>query len=411
MDLYYLEETFQTLKQHKIRSILTGFGVTWGVFSLVILLGLGSGLKKGVFRGFEGMSKNSIWIWGQRNKHGDFTFFNSKSVEYIKNKHKFIKKIGTQSEGFYKRKMPIAYKEKSYNGGMLSGVNQNFFSVSDITLKDGRNFNNIDFIKNRKVCILGNDIKKELFPNINPIGKYINVGNTSFIVIATLEIGKGPNNRIKNYVLFPMNTYQFLYRHGNDEITMIVAQLNSKTNANKAQKTILKSLKEHLKIHPKDENAIKSFNLKKQIQKINNLFKTINLFIWSISICFLLSGVVGVGNMMLVIIKERIKEIGIRKVIGAKPREILNMLMTESILITLVSGILGLIIGNGILKITNALINHYDTKKQMMLAEMDFDIVSTTIALIILIIAGALAGYIPAKKAVNMLPIKALSEE
>ncbi len=409
MDFYYLEETYQTLKQHKLRSILTGFGVTWGVFSLVILLGLGSGLKKGVYRGFEGMSKNSIWLWATVSKSGNRIWFTRKIANDLKREIPLIKKIGEQS--WTRLVKNISYKNKHFAGAKLEGINIDYIDATNVSLsKNSRNFNKLDITQNRKVCLLGATIKKDIFANEDPIGKYLNIWNMSFLIIGYLNTGKQSNNQLNSCILIPLNTYQRIFKGNSNEFGRMVILLDSKEDTN-AQKKIKKILDQKLNIHPSDKNAIHYGDLKKQIQKINNLFKTINLFIWSISICFLLSGVVGVGNMMLVVIKERIKEIGIRKVIGAKPKEILAMLMTESIIITLISGIFGMIIGNGIIKIANLVINHFDKKEQMMLAEMSFDLYSTIVAIIILVIAGGLAGFIPARKAVNMMPINALSEE
>ncbi len=412
MDLYYLEETYQTLKQHKLRSVLTGFGVMWGIFSLVLLLGLGKGLENGVFRKFKGLSKNTLSIHGNRDKYGKHIKFSIKLIDSIKSKFDFIK---ATSPGVWAGQIKyISYKDKVYKGSDPHGVGIDYCKINNLSILDGgRGFNVRDFNNKRQVCIIGDSVREELFLEKEAIGKIINISGSGFKIIGILEAGKGFSGWAKKSVLIPYNVFQDFYTHEEDYHGPMWFLLKDKVNASKAQEEIIEYVYDYLNVHKTDRKnrVIRSWNIKKEVDKINSLFKTINIFIWFIGLCFLLSGAVGIGNMMLVVIKERTKEIGIRKVIGAKPIEILSMIMTEAVLITLISGIIGMILGMVSIKIGNLILLHIDKEKKMMIGELSFEPIKGVVSILILIVIGGLSGLIPARRATNLLPIKALSEE
>lgn len=287
-------------------------------------------------------------------------------------------------------------------------MNQDYFKIKLIHPEKGRFFNYRDIKEQKHVAIIGEQIQKILFPDSGPIGKFINIKGNYLKVIGILESGSIFNQTDQNSIFIPITTM-------NSSITKIDNYnkfgftLKSGVNTDKFENTLKRFLAKRLDYDHLDEKALYVFNFEEQVKSFNKLFTVLKGFLWFIGICFLISGMVGIGNIMLIVVKERTKEIGIRKALGATPNSILHLILMESVFVTFVSGLVGLLGGIGIIQIINLLLNYTSDDPDSFFAQFTINMPITIAALVLLIITGCLAGLIPAKKAVEILPAKALN--
>lgn len=397
---YYLEESFANLRQNKLRSILTGFGVAWGIFLLVLLLGAGESLYNGTSKKFSKYAKNSMQFWSGK--------FNIRFTTPLLNKLQAnVKELKHVSQVLWLHgATELHYQGKDYSADRTLGVGIYYDQIKKIVLDRGRFFNNRDENLTRQVCVIGNEVKTTLFGQEDPIGKLINIDGRYCQVIGTLDKESAFNEDAQKRVFVPIRWVHKTY--GFTESWLFCASLQQGADAQVVEDQIRAYLAEQLRFEKTDATALYIANTNKETKKFNTLFSTIRLFLWIVGICMLLSGIVGVSNMMFVLVKERTQEIGIRKVIGASAQEILLMVMTEAVFISLVAGIVGMLAGVGSIHLINQLIDYIDPS---MLGHLVFRPSAAIAALILLVIAGAIAGLIPARRATAILPIKALNSE
>jgi len=413
------QEIFYSLKQNKLRSFLTAFGVFWGIFMLIVMLGSGNGLQNGVTQGFGDFATNSVFIWTQRTTveykgfpKGRFFNYNNGDIIAIQ---KNIKNI---------RYLAPRLRAGGFGGGdnVVRGLNTGAFRINgdfpDINLIDpvnidkGRFINDIDIEQIRKVVVIGTRVKESLFePEEDPIGEYIRIQGVYFKVVGVFssrksgERGDGDNQGI----FMPFTTLQKTYNYG-DIVGVFAITAYDNVSVSSVEDETIKLLKQRHLIAPEDDQAIGHFNVEKEFKQMKGVFMGIDGLIWLVGIGTLLAGVIGVSNIMLVIVKERTKEIGIQRAIGATPFKIMSQIITESVFITAFAGYIGLVIGVGIVELVNfALLKSGADSNMFRNPEVNFQIAIT--ALIILIISGAIAGFIPAKRAVSIKPIDALRSE
>lgn len=417
------QEIFSALKKNKLRTALTAFGVFWGIFMLVIMLGSGKGLENGVYNGMGGFATNSVFLWSQNTtvpykgfKKGRWYQFNNSDTRVLKEQIPEIENIAPrlqarfwQSEG--QNNVVRGLKTGAFN---IFGDVPDFNKIDPVTLIKGRYINEEDVEKRRKNVVIGTRVADLLFEkDENPIGQYIQVRGVYFMVVGVFKSqhNGGWAEWQETTVEMPLTTLQQVYNFG-DQVGWYA--ITSKPNisvsiAEEKAKTILK--KRH-SIAPEDNEAIGTENVEKQFQKIGKLFLGIKALIWIVGIGTLLAGVIGVSNIMLIIVKERTKEIGIQRALGATPFNIISQIISESIFLTSIAGYLGLLLGVGVVEAINmALEKSQQGAENVMFTrpEVDFNVAVT--ALLILIICGAIAGFIPAKRAINVKPIEALRYE
>lgn len=414
-DFDSLREIWSTVKKNKMRTFLTGFAVAWGILMLIILLGSGNGLKNAVTSNMSRRAQNSITIWPgwtsmpYKGLPSDRRVtFDHKDYDLIRNKIPEVEYVSARIN----QSVTLSY-EKEYGAWSLEGVSQDAAHINNIKIKDGegRFINHLDVQNKRKVIVISPDQKKVLFKNGDPLGKYVIAGNISYQVIGVYDNEDVYDNNPPAYI--PFTTGQMLYNkgYGFRRIDFTVKGLNTLEKNEKFIKSLRQKLGQIHTFDPEDRSAIYIRNTAEDVVEAQNTFSAITFFIWIIGIASLMAGVVGVGNIMLITVKERTREIGIRKAIGATPSSILRLIIFESILITTLAGYVGMVIG---IAITEAVSNGLASSQSdgpSIFKDPTVDLGTAVWALAVLVIAGLIAGLIPALKATKVSPIEAMRAE
>lgn len=408
------QEIFGTIRKNWLRSILTMISVFFGIFILVILLGFGQGMQNGVAQEFERDASNKISVWSgvttveyKGLNPGRFIELKNEDYEYLIKKYE--DDLEFKSSLFRIWRAVATYKNES-GSYRAEGVFPDYQFLENATLSKGRFINYKDQDNYEKVIVLGNKVYSDLFINEeDPIGKLIQISGINFKVIGVYTDPGG--EREESRIFLPLSTAQRVFNGGNTVRNLGFTLKRQKTFLKTLQKSIQFSaeiesfLKERHIVAPEDTSAVNVFNTLEEAKRYYDLMAMIKLFFWIVGICTIIAGVVGVSNIMLIIVKERTKEIGIRKAIGAQPWSIIGMILHESIFITTVAGFLGLIVSMGLLEIVGPNIE----VDYIVNPSVDFNVALTTV--FVLIIAGALAGFFPAWRAARIKPIEALREE
>ena len=414
-DIERWQEIFDTIRKNKLRTFLTGLSVASGIFILVILLGFGQGMQNGIEAEFKGDAATSIWVWPNRT-----------TVEY-----KGLnpgRRIQLRNENFdvITENLPIDYEKASllyfprsvqiiYKNDLLvyevTGTNGDLQEIENEFLAEGRYINETDVRDNTKVAIISNKVKREIFSELDsPLGEYITISGAGFKIVGVYG-ERGNNDGEESRIFIPITTAQLAF-NGADKLNNINLMLTESDNLEEtltinenATKEILTYLKGVHGVAPEDERAIRIWNPIQEAKRYYTLIGNIKLFFWIVGVFTIIAGVVGVSNIMLIVVKERTKEIGIRKALGAKPIGIVGMILQESIFVTAISGFTGLIFSMTILEIIgpNVEIDY------IVNPSVNFTVAFTTV--IVLVVAGAIAGFFPAWRAARVHTIKALRDE
>jgi putative ABC transport system permease protein len=416
MDLW--REIFEALNKNRLRTFLTGFSVAWGIFMLIVLLGAGNGLKNGVMQNFEGESTNAIFMWpGNTTK----TFEGLQKGRRVKFTEDDLFMLNNQLPNVDKTAATINIENvtlahgKEYGSYSLKGVNESYKSIENIKIAPGfgRYINQLDMQENRKVMVISKRMSEVLFKEKNPVGQFINAGQLVYQVIGVYTTKRAEDSRD---ALIPFTTALAIYENekngfGNLEITVTGLYTEQE---NKEYEELLRSRMGRLhQFDPTDNNALWIWNKLQGFLQTLGIFNAINLFLWIIGIGTLIAGIVGVSNIMLITVKERTKEFGIRKAIGASPMSILKLIILESIIITASFGFFGMSAGIALTETANFIIqqNTPPDAEMSIFANPTVDMNIAIFSTLLLILAGVLAGYFPAKKAVSIKPIEALHYE
>ena len=408
------QEIFATMRKHKLRTGLTALGVFWGIFMLIFVLGMGQGLENGVFRGFGNRAKNIMYVWSNRTSEpykgfqpGRVPRLTLEDMYAIKEN---IPQVAAVAPRLSLGGSPIYYRDKGDNYS-VRGELTDMIKLDALKLYDGRYLNQNDIAESRKVAVIGDRVREVLFGEEESIGKYIRVRGVEFRVIGIF----GPE-QIKPWteedleaVVIPLSTMHRTFGTGN-RIDYFVCSAAPKVRVSQIEPKVRGLLKERHNVAPNDPRGIGGFNLEAEFLSVQTLFKGIKFFLWFVGIGTLLAGIVGVSNIMLIVVKERTKEIGIRKALGATPQSIISMILTESIFITALSGYLGLIVSTAII----GGINYIMVSNNLEPDNFYNPQVNITVgvgSVIVLIIAGTVAGLIPAIQASRVNPVVALKDE
>lgn len=409
-----LKEVYSSISRHKMRTLLTGFGTAWGIFILIVLLGAGNGFRSGILMIFSSYASNSIWVSGQWTSQasvsgiqsGSKVKFNRSIIAKLKNRFSQINYISSEIK--LKSPYQIGYQENIGNFE-VKGIDHDYNIVKLLEIKEGRYFNNFDYEEERRVVIIGNRVKEVLFVNENPIGKQINISGVFFQIIGVLKEGTVFSIMEQNNIYAPNISLRHIFNLDSDFYTFGVL-LHKNALIENFETELRHFLAREVGFKENDKNALFFNNIQLQIKTFNSLFDSINIFLWILGLCFLLSGIISIANIMLVVVKERTTEIGIRKAIGATPRSIIILIISEAIITTLIFGIFGLISGYLGVEIYNWIISSLQTGNQVLFAKASINWYVVLMALLILIISGILAGIYPARKAAKIMPVETLNK-
>jgi putative ABC transport system permease protein len=413
-----LHEILATMRESKLRTFLTGFAVSWGIFMLIILLGSGNGLKNGITSNFGERATNTMEMWPRETTKPYKGFKSHRRLEFSNREMDILKAQFPQVDkisGRIFRNPVVSYKDE-YGNYSLEGVMPDYKDIDGhiIASGNGRFLNQIDMQQERKVVVLSKKIVDALFKKENPLGKWVKLDNVSFQVVG---IDTKASREQGGFCYIPHSTAQKIYNRANktDNISLTVNGLHTKEANEEFGNQVKKALFRALIVDPGDEQAIGLWNQAADYVQTMNIFSTIDLFVFFIGLCTLIAGIVGVGNIMVITVKERTREFGIKKALGATPGNILLSILLESVVITTSFGYLGMFLGVGLLEAISKVMDlasggggDSGEHKMSVFLNPSVDLGTVLLATLILIVAGLVAGYIPARKAVRIKPIEAM---
>lgn len=416
-DLDNWQEIWATITRNKLRSFLTGFGVFWGIFMLIILIGIGNGFQGGIMKNVSGFASNSCFFWTDVTsepykgfRKGRFWSMNRKDITLIRQKAQSVEYISPVLFGNSGDKNVVRGQKSGSYG--TRGIYPDHFKIEQQHVLLGRVFNDIDISGNRKVCVIGREVYETLFqPNENPEGQYIRVNGIYFQVIGVIRPKSNVSigGDVESTVFLPFTTMQTAFNQG-DKVYFMACTAKPGYPASVTQEEVTAIIKAAHDISPTDEKAVGSFNIEKQFQIFNNLFLGIDALIWIVGLGALMSGIIGISNIMLVTVRERTREIGVRRAIGAKPITIVKQILSESFVLTAIAGFLGFLIGVLILEgIHSAMQSNISEDTFMIPPFVSFR--TAIVAMGILIISGICAGFMPAMRALRIKAIDAIRDE
>ncbi len=411
IDLDKWEEIFITITRNKTRSFLTAFGVFWGIFMLVALMGGSQGVKDMLSSNFEGFATNSGFM-GTNNtskpykgfKKGRFWDLENKDVKLIKDN---VPEIDLITPTLAKWGMTAFFAENKISC-TLKGAYPEYDRIETPKITIGRSINDIDVKEQRKVCVIGKRIYETLFPHgENPCGKFIRVNGIYYKVIGVNNSSGNMsiNGNSRTSITIPFTTMQNNYNFGN-KIGLLCYTAKQGHPISEIQEKVATIVKENHFIHPDDKQGVIMVNAEAMFSMVDNLFKGINTLSWMVGLGTLLAGAIGVSNIMMVTVKERTTEIGIRRAIGAKPKDILKQILSESMVITIMAGMAGICFGVLILQMMEMGTAQSDSPGHFQISFW-----MAILACIILMVLGMLAGLAPAYRAMSIKPIEAIRDE
>jgi putative ABC transport system permease protein len=407
-DLDKWQEIFATIRKNKLRTFLTGFSVAWGIFMLIVLLGSGNGLQNGIEYQFKADAVNTLWLFPgsttmayQGMKPGRQINFTNEDYSFVKENIPGVEEISARY--FFWENRIISYK-KQFGSFDLICVHPDMQLIEKITVDQGRMLNQIDQQMHRKVVIIGLPVKEALFKNgENPLGENIRVNGVPFKVVG---IFTDRSDRDEQRLYLPISTAQMIFNGGNKIHNLTITTNLSARESEILEQTLRTKLAKRHRFNSEDKSALYINNTVKEFKQFQNMFMGIKLFVTVIGLFTIIAGVVGVSNIMIIVVNERTKEIGIRKAIGATPWSVIFLIIFESVIITAFAGYVGLVGGIGLLELVNKFMPASDFFRN---PEVDFTIAVS--ATLVLIFSGMLAGLFPAIKAARIRPVIALRDE
>ena len=416
IDIDSYREILDTLTRNKSRSFLTGFGVFWGVFMLIALIGGGQGLKEMLNKNFDGFAQNTVMIWAQQTtkaykgfRKGRWWAMDYKDIERL---HQRVPELDVVAPILFAPwgKSNTAYYGEQSTTPRVQGVTPEYAEVISPKMYYGRFINEMDMRENRKVCVLGKKIYKDLFKEGgDPCGKKIRVDSTYYEVIGVdynTNGGINFNGRAEEKITMPLTLMQVTYNRG-DQVDLIAATGREGVVMSRITDRIRETIARAHYLDPTDEQGAMVFNTEILFQMLDNLFKGVNFLIWLVGLGTLLAGAIGVSNIMMVTVRERTTEIGIRRAIGATPKMILSQIISESIVLTLVAGMSGILFGVMILQ----MLEMGNTEDGIVTAHFQVGFWTAIFAAVIVSAMGVLAGLAPAARAMTIKPVDAMRDE
>ena len=409
------DEILEALNANRFRTVLTAFGVFWGIFILVILLALTNGLKNGVQSDFGDFATNTIFMWTQRTsmpyqgftKGRNFNFKLS-DVTLLKEKFPQLRYVSPRNQlGGYRGSNNVTRGDKT-GAFNVYGDEPDYINQEPLDMIQGRFLSQSDIEQERKVAVVGTDVIKSLYDyGEDPIGSYLKINGINFMVIGVVKktSSQGDSQEDANTIYIPFSTFGKAFNFG-DMVSWMALTAVDQVPITEIKPMIMKEMRAAHKVHPNDERAIGHFDLAEQFQRITGLFSILSFVGYFVGALVLMSGVIGISNIMLIVVKERTKEIGIRRAIGATPKEIRAQVLQESMVLTLISGMAGISFAAGVIWVMNSVLDALGSVDNFANPSVGMGVLF--IALAILVISGLLAGMIPATRATQMKPVDAL---
>ena len=407
-------EVFDTLGANKLRTTLTAFGVLWGIFMLIIMLGAGSGLYNGVTSEFKGFATNSLYIWTQRTTMpykglpaGRWFSMNNEDTKAIRELVPEARVVAPRNEvGGWRGSANVV---RGINTGAygIKGDYPEVIEIQPFDIQEGRLLNQMDIDEKRKVAVIGAKVVNDLYePSEEIIGSHIRINGVYFTVVGVIKTKKAGREAEDDAqsIFVPLSAFQQAFNYGNWVSYYGFMPVDGVSVA-ELQEKILKVLKERHRVHPADEFAFGANNNEEEFAEYANVFSGINFLIWFVGTLTLVAGIIGISNIMLVIVKERTKEIGIRRAIGASPMSIVSQIILEALVLTSMAGYIGIVLGVWAVEYAGPMIEDDSFKNP----QIDFNTI--LIALGVLIISGCAAGFLPAYRALEIKPVEALRTE
>ncbi len=409
-------EILEALNANRFRTLLTAFGVFWGIMILVLLLALTNGLRNGVTAGFAGFATNSMFMWTQGTSmaykglpKGRRFSFNLDDVKVLKEKIPALKYVSPRNQlGGYNGANNVTRNEKT-GAFSIYGDFPEYMNQEPMDLTAGRFISYSDINSKRKVAVIGVAVVTGLYDREEePMGTYIKINGVNFMIIGVFKSANsngGDQEESANTIHIPFTTFAQAFNTGED-IGYMAITAEDDTSITSLKAHIMELMRTQHTINPADERAIGNFDLAEQFEKVNGLFTILSFVGYFVGALVLMSGVIGISNIMLIVVKERTKEIGVRRALGASPWSIKSQILQESLVLTILSGMVGITVAAGIIWLMNYILSIYGPIENFVNPSVNIGVV--ILALLILIISGILAGLIPASRATQMKPVDAL---
>ena len=411
-------EILETLNANRFRTLMTAFGVFWGIMILVLLLALTNGLKNGVTKDFGDFATNSIFMWSQSTSKpykglpkGRRYNFKIDDVALLKEKIPSLKYVSPRNQlGGYRGANNVTRKDKT-GAFSITGDYPEFIYQQPMDMIQGRFISYSDINEKRKVAVIGADVVKSLYDlDEDILESYVKINGVNFLVIGVFKNSNsnGDDEEDANTIFVPFTTFSQVFNYG-DLVSWMAITAEDQMSITNLKPKIFSLIKKQHTIHPNDNRAIGDYDLAQQFNKISGLFSILTFVGFFVGTLVLLSGAIGISNIMLIVVKERTKEIGIRRALGATPFNIRTQILQESLLLTIMSGMAGIVFASGVIWLTNSILDSIGPVENFANPAVDIKII--LIALLILVLFGVLAGLIPATRATRMKPVDALRTE
>ena len=413
IDIDSYREILDTLTRNKSRSFLTGFGVFWGVFMLVALIGGGQGLKEKLNQNFSGFATNAAMVWAQPTtkaykgfRKGRIWQMDYKDVERLRQK---VPELEVVSPVLFSNGGYAYFGDRKTQIG-VNGTAPEYQHINSPQMYYGRYLNDMDLQQRRKVCVIGKKTYKDLFPGGgDPCGRRIRIDSVYYQIVGVdynMSDGMSFGNEAGTTVILPITLMQQTYNRGN-QVDMIAITGRPGVVMSSLSQRVRETVARAHTVDPTDEQGVMMFNTEVLFQVLDNLFRGVNFLIWLVGLGTLLAGAIGVSNIMMVTVRERTTEIGIRRAIGATPRMILSQIISESVVLTLVAGMSGILFGVMILQ----MLEMGNTEDGIVTAHFQVDFWTAIFAALIIAAMGILAGLAPAARAMSIKPVDAMRDE
>lgn len=411
-------EILQVVLRNPLRAVLSGLGVSWGIFMLIITIGSTNGLQNGLKADMSNRAENSMFLWSmqtsmpykgfQRGRRFELT---NTDVEYLRQNVSTIDLVSPRAQlGGYRGANNVV---RGINTGAFNiyGDTPDYIKIEPIDVYKGRYLNEGDLEEERKICVIGDRCYQILYPDkVDPIGTYIKIQGVSFMVVGVYKSYRSGEDAedSEQSIYVPLTTFQKAFNYGED-VGWLSILIKNGINADIASDEVLTILKERKSVHPDDPRAFGHWSMAEEVEEMNQIFTGFDIVSFVFGGLVLLAGVIGIVNIMLITVKERTKEIGVRRGIGATPWAVISQIISETVFLTLIAGFAGMIIGVGALEGVNALLVSMGDSGSFRNPEID--VLTVTLVLIVMIFMGALAGLLPASRAVAIKPVDALRAE